>query len=119
VAYCAGRGELAAITARAVGEAAEAGDSLAKEILATSGTYLGRGLALIIDIINPERIVIGSIYARCTRFLQPSMQAAIERDALPAAVRVCAVVPAALGETIGDHACLTVAVDGLQQAMEE
>lgn len=113
VGFCPTAGGLDAISARAVGEAAAAGDPLAREILATSGTYLGRGLALIIDIINPERIVIGSIYARCTRFLQPSMQAAIEREALPAAVRVCSVVPAELGEAIGDYACLTVAADGI------
>jgi glucokinase len=110
VAFCPDG--LDAITARGVGEAAEAGDALAREILATSGMYLGRGLALIIDIINPERIVIGSIFARCRKFLQPAMDAAIARDALPAAARVCTVVPAELGESIGDHACLTVAVDG-------
>ncbi len=113
VAFCASIADLPSITARDVGEAAEAGDPLAAEILATSGKWLGRGLAMIIDIINPQRIVIGSIYGRCRRFLQPAMDREIEREALPAAVRVCEVVPAELGENIGDYACLSVAVEGL------
>ncbi len=38
-----GRGGLESITAKAVGDAAEAGDPLAREVLATTGRYLGRG----------------------------------------------------------------------------
>ncbi len=109
--FCPTRAELPGITARAVGEAAESGDACAISVLATSGRYLGRGLGIIIDIINPERIVIGSIFARCRPFLEPSMEEEIRREALPGAARVCAVVPAALGEEIGDYACLSVAVD--------
>jgi glucokinase len=112
-AFCATSDELPGISARSVAEAAEAGDPTAIEVLATSGRYLGRGLAMIIDIINPQRIVIGSIFTRCRRFLQPAMDREIAREALPAAARVCEIVPAALGEDIGDYACLSVAVQGL------
>ena len=96
-------------TAQAVGEAAEAGDALAREILAESGRRLGQGLAMLIDILNPERIVIGSIYARCRAFLQPAMEEAIRAEALAPAARVCTIVPAALGEQTGDYASLAVA----------
>jgi glucokinase len=113
VAFCPDRASLPAVTARGVAEAAEAGDSLARDIYATSGRYLGRGLSLIIDVINPERIVIGSIFARCGALLRSSMEAEIAREALPAAARVCRIVPAELGESIGDYACLSVAVDAL------
>ena len=74
---------------------------------------------MIIDIINPQRIVIGSIYVRCRAFLQPAMEAEIAREALPPAARVCEVVPAALGESIGDYACLSVAVDGADDRRQE
>jgi glucokinase len=109
VAFCPDRAALPGITARMVGEAAEAGDPLAVEILATTGRHLGRGLAMIIDILNPQRIVIGSIFGRCRKFLVPAMEAEIAREALPAAARVCQIVPAALGEQIGDWASLSVA----------
>lgn len=109
VSFCAGTGELAAITALSVGKAAEAGDPTARAILAESGRRLGQGVAILIDVLNPERIVIGSIYARCRAFLQPSMEEAIRSEALAPAARVCEIVPAALGESLGDYASLAVA----------
>jgi glucokinase len=112
VSFCPDAGALGSITSRSVGEAAEAGDPVAREILATSGRYLGKGLALLIDILNPQKIVIGSIYPRCRSFLQPAMEAEIAREALSPAAEVCEVVPAALGESIGDYACLSVAMTG-------
>jgi glucokinase len=110
VSFCARREDIPSISAQVVGEAAEAGDPLALEILETSGRHLGRGLSILIDILNPQKIVIGSIYARCRKFLQPAMEAEIAREALSPAARVCEIVPAALGERIGDYACLCVAL---------
>jgi len=119
VAFCPGREGLAGISAEAVGKAAEAGDPLALEIFAVSGRFLGRALALIIDLLNPQRIVIGSIYARCRRFIEPSMKEEIAREALAPAAHVCEVVPAVLGETIGDYACLAAALGAGAREREE
>jgi len=113
VSFCPTPRELNSITARSVGEAAEAGDALAREILAASGRWLGRGLAVLMDILNPQRIVIGGIFVRCRVFLQPAMVEQIAREALPGAAGACEIVPAKLGESIGDFAALSVAVDGL------
>jgi len=99
------------IDARLVAEAAAAGDCLAQAIYRTSARYLGRGLSIVIDLINPEMIVIGSIYARNEAFMKPLMEEVIAREALPLASRVCRVVPAALGEEIGDYAALSVAAN--------
>jgi glucokinase len=110
VAFCASPGDLSSITAHLVGEAADAGDPVARDILARTGKFLGRGCAMIIDILNPQRIVIGSIFSRCRPHLQKAMDEEIAREALPAAARACQVVPAALGESIGDFASLAVAI---------
>ena len=80
------------VTAKDVAEAMAAGDPLATEIFTTSARYLGIGLSILIDIINPEKIVIGSIYTRNEEM-----------------AKVCEVVPAALGEAIGDYAALSIA----------
>lgn len=104
-------GNLEAINARVVAEAAESGDELAKEIYEISSRYLGIGLSILIDIINPEVIVIGSIYARNEAMMKPVMDRVISREALPLAAGVCRVVPAALGESIGDYAALSVAAN--------
>ncbi len=101
------------VTAKDVFEACEAGDGLAREIVETAGRRLGQGLAILVDILNPERIVIGSIFARSGHWLVPSMQAELEREAIPGALAVCQVVPAALGDSIGDVAALAVAAEAL------
>jgi glucokinase len=106
------------VTAREVGEADEAGDPLAREILAVSGRWLGRGLSVLIDVLNPQRIVIGGIFVRCRAFLQPAMAEEISREALRGAAGACDVVPAELGEQIGDYAALSVAVDGMSRVKE-
>jgi len=102
-------GNLSAITAKTVAEAAAAGDELAIEVYKTSATYLGKTLSFLIDILNPEVIAIGSIFVRAEQLIRPFMQAVIDREALPAAARVCQVKPAELGEQIGDFASLSIA----------
>ncbi len=97
------------LTARAVGEAAAAGDALALALWREVGERLGEALAMFIDVLNPERIVIGSIYQRCERFIAPAMQAVIAREALPASARDCRVVPAVLGDEIGSYAAVAIA----------
>jgi glucokinase len=94
------------ITAKGVFEACEAGDDLAREIVDQVGTKLGEGLAILIDILNPECIVIGSIFERSGHLLIPAMQSALEREAIPSAHSVCRIVPAALGDSLGDVAAI-------------
>ena len=114
VSWCA-PGQLDEITARDVADAAAAGDELALEIYRISATYLGRGLAIVIDLINPEVIVIGGIYTRNREMMEPFVLREIEREALSHARRVCSIRPAALGEQIGDYAALSVAADLIKE----
>jgi glucokinase len=52
-------GDLAAVTSRIVGEAAQAGDPLARGIIAQAGRYLGIAVASLMMLFNPERFVFG------------------------------------------------------------
>ena len=114
VSWCA-PGQLDEITARDVADAAAAGDELALEIYRISATYLGRGLAIVIDLINPEVIVIGGIYTRNREMMEPFVLREIEREALSHARRVCSIRPAALGDQIGDYAALSVAAELIKE----
>ncbi|MEY4940124.1 MAG: hypothetical protein RIQ93_1859 [Verrucomicrobiota bacterium] len=96
------------ITAREVGAAADNADPLALAIWREVGERLGEALALLIDVLNPERIVIGSIYARCAQFIAPAMRAVISREALPESARDCAILPAQLGDAIGSYAAVAI-----------
>jgi glucokinase len=81
------------------------------EIYRICGQYLGKGLSVIIDILNPEIIVIGSIFARSRELLWPAAREVIERESLCHSRKVCRIVPAALGEKIGDYAALATALE--------
>jgi glucokinase len=97
------------LTAADLGRAAAAGDAFALKLWEEVGTRLGEGLALLVDLLNPDRIVIGSIYERCEAWLAPAMRAALAREALRPSVAACSIVPATHGDRIGSHAALAVA----------
>ena len=93
---------------------AQSGNEEMQAVFRESGEKLGACLAMLIDLFNPERIVIGSIFARAEALLRASMEEVIAREALAASASVCRVVPAALGDRIGDVAALTVAIQGME-----
>lgn len=97
------------VTAKALADAAVAGNRHAQAIWQEVGTRLGEAMALLIDVLNPERIVLGSIYVRCRALLEPPMRAVIEREALPDSVLCCEILPASLGEEIGNYGAIAVA----------
>ncbi len=107
--FCPSEDYLPLITTETVAICANEGDPLALEIFETVGRRLGQGLALLIDILNPERIVLGSIYLRQRHLLEAPMQAVLKAETLSYAREVCDIVPAGLGELVGDYAALAVA----------
>jgi glucokinase len=110
ISFCSSADDAGKITTKEIAEAAARGDKTAIEIFEISGKYLGKGLAILIDILNPELIVIGSVYARCRQFIEPACLKVIEQEALGPSRSVCRVVPAVLGEQVGDYASLSVAM---------
>lgn len=90
-----------------------ADDPDALAVAAEAGTWMGRGMALLIDTLNPQLIVLGSLaVALGDRVLEPARRAVIE-EALPQAAAACEIVPAKLGKGIGDVAALMAAIVGL------
>lgn len=109
-ALCTDRLRLSELTAKEVALAAENGDALALEIFKTCGIYLGKGISVLIDILNPEIIVLGSVYQRSGKFMRETMESWVERESLSRSKRVCRIEPAALGDNIGDYAALSLAL---------
>jgi glucokinase len=112
--FCQRPEDLPLITAKSIAEAAKKGDALAREIYTTAGSYLGRGLSVIIDILNPERIILGGIYMRDQNLLEAPMRGQIAKEALPSSASTCLILPAGLGERIGDFASLCVGLSAVR-----
>lgn len=92
---------------KSVAEAARAGDPYALQVFSTCAEKLGFGLSLLVDLLDLDCIVLGSIFPRCQDLLEEQMQEAYRREVLP--FMNCKIVPAQLGEQIGDFAALSVA----------
>lgn len=111
--YCSGGGivQYGLGSAKELAHMAEAGDEKALAIWSRTGEYLGRLLAILVDVLNPDRIVIGSIFERAGHLMRDSMERVLGEEALAESRRVCQVVPAMLRDSLGDTAALCVAMN--------
>ncbi len=94
-------GQMENITAEQVGMAAQGGDSLASEVVLEAATYLGIGMANLVNIFNTEMLIVGGGMAKMgDLLLEPARQVVMQRAfSLPAqAVRI---VSAWLGDDVG------------------
>ncbi len=109
--YCKSVEELDNINAKILADYAESGDEVGLEAYRVCGEMLGKSLAVLVDLLNPERIVIGSIFTRSEMLIRPHMEKILKKEALSASLSVCRVLPAMLGESIGDYGALAVAYE--------
>ncbi len=94
---------------KTVADAARNGDKIAQRVFDICGRKLGEGLAIVIDLLNPEKIIIGSVFARCRDLIEKPMYKVLEREALAPALSACEITAPGLGEEIGDYAALAAA----------
>lgn len=87
-----------------------ADDDDALTVAAEAGRRMGEGLALLVDALNPQLIVLGSLGVVLGERVLKSARQVLAREALPQAVAACDIVPAALGTRIGDVASLMAAL---------
>jgi glucokinase len=104
--------DLGELNAHDVWIAARAGDAVAQAVVGKVGQRLGEAMAMLIDLINPDCIVVGGLAVRFGEdILQPARDV-VMREALHGSAVACRILPAALGEQIGDVAALCVAMEG-------
>lgn len=117
--FCPSFEQLDDLTAKSVAEAAEQDDSLAKEIYEICGHYLGKGLAIMIDMLNPDIIILGSIYERSQALLWPAAERSLRSEALANPMGHCKIAPSMLGNQLGDIAAITVAINGGEERNQD
>ncbi len=76
---------------------AEAGSPTALDAFAETGRWLGIGLAGVINILNPQLVLIGGRFAPSYPFLRTALEAELDRRVLRASRRLVRVIPATLG----------------------
>ncbi len=101
-------GDLQDITAETVFEAVVQGDPYATEVINDTAKFLGVGLANLINILNPEMLVIFGGVSRAGDHLFLPLRAEVRRRAFRVAEQACRIVPSELGGkagVIGSVAC--------------
>lgn len=97
------------LTAKELFERVRAGDPDCIEVFRESAEKLATILAFTIDVLNPEVITLGGVFMRNADLFMEIVDPILDREALPLARKVCRIVPAGLGEAVGDYAALAVA----------
>jgi glucokinase len=100
------RGELAQladreITAKDVFDLAKAGNETAARIVQRAAHYLGKSMALVSVVVNPQRFIIGGGVAKAGEYLFGLIREAYLKHALEAASKGVEIVPAELGNNAG------------------
>jgi glucokinase len=105
-----------AVTAKRVSEAATGGDELSVDTLSETGRYLGIGLTTLINVLNPEAIIVGGGVAAAGRLLLDPARREVDARAYSRLSQACRIVPAALGSDAGMVGAALFAMEYLGKA---
>jgi glucokinase len=94
-------GDLEDVTAATVYEAIVAGDLYAKDVMRETAKFLGTGIANLINILNPEVVVISGGVTRAGDHLFEPLRAEVRRRAFRQAADHCRIVGSGLGDMAG------------------
>ena len=96
------------ITAEIVGSAAAQKDPLALEAFRRAGYYLGIGLANLINLFNPEMLILGGSVTKSSRFFWSAMSQSARENAWPSLYRACRITRTTLDDRVGDLGALAL-----------
>lgn len=105
------QGDLSRITAATVYQAAQDGDTLAKEVVRETAHYLGAGLANLLNIFNPDRVVVVGGVTQAGDFLFEPLRRDVARRAFKPAVQACQIVPGELDGLAGVYGAAKAFLD--------
>ena len=95
------KGKFEDITAREIEQAARNGDELANQVIERAAKYLGIGLANVVNIFNPEAVVIGGGISNLGELILAPARRVVKERAFPISAQTARIVRAELGEESG------------------
>ena len=98
-------------SAKEIAEAARGGNEDAAEVYREAGRRLGTGLSILVEVLNPQMIVMGGVFMRSHDLLEDEMLRVMQRECLPHALEAVRIVPSELGERIGDYGAVVAGLD--------
>jgi len=99
------------ITAEVVAQAARDGDGLARQIWRETGEYLGLGVANVVNILNPRKVILGGGVAKAGDLLLDPVRRTVRQRAMTQLAQDVAIVPGALGDQPGIIGAIHLALE--------
>lgn len=96
-------------------EAAKKGDELALKLMEETGWYMGWGIANMVNILNPEVVIIGTIAVAAGDLLLEPIRRTVRQMAMERAASAVKILPAQLGEYVGDLAAVSLVISNLDR----
>jgi glucokinase len=96
------------ITAEIVALSAAGRDPLSLEAFRRAGYFLGVGLTNLINVLNPEMLILGGSVMKSSRFFWRSMKKSVRQHAWPSLYQSCKIVKTRLGDRVGDLGALAL-----------
>lgn len=98
------------ITTKRIFEHARAGKKFYFSIVKESAEKFAKVISILIDLFNPEVIIAGGVFMRNYDLFMPIITPIIEKESLKDSYKACKILPAQIGENIGDYAALAIAI---------
>lgn len=101
-------GEIDQVKSEHLLEAARAGDSLAMSLIEETGYYMGWGIANLVNVLNPEIVLIGTIAVAAGDLLLDPIRQTVADMAMQRPAEAVKIMPADLGDAVGDLAAIAL-----------
>ena len=98
------------ITTKEIFEKARKGDKFYLSIVEESAEKFAKVVSMLIDLFNPEVIIAGGVFMRNYDLFMPLITPIIKKESLRDSYNICKILPAQIGENIGDYAALALAI---------
>jgi glucokinase len=108
-------GSIEAATAEHLFAAARQGDPLALRLVDETAHYLGVGLANIVQALNPEVIVLGTIATEQGEFFLDRVRRVVRNETWPQMFKAVEILPSPLGSQAGDYGAISVILQDVER----
>lgn len=103
--------DLSKVTLKIILEAVNAGDQYANELIATTGVHLGKGIATLLHLFNPELIILGGTLSKADDILINSIQQTLNSYSIPRIRQDTVILISGLGENAGLMGAVALVMD--------
>lgn len=101
------------ITPALIIRSAHEGDHFAMSMINEVGTSLGKGIAYLIQILNPELVIIGGLLSEAREYLVTPIMQSLYKYCLPKVREDCDIVLSSLGDDAGVVGAATVVLENI------